>query len=102
MVEILNDLPAELHWDVIKFLGPHPVANAMKQIHEDTKQKYFCNKLEMLDSLMIEKNKCKNKHLKKPKHCKIIEEQLKFYQDEIRRCKRKNKDPPSTFYEYYF
>ena len=102
MVEILENLPAELHWDVIKFLGPHPIVNEINQIHEEAKQKYICSRTEMIDSLTIEKDNYKKKHQKKPKHCKLIKEQLEFYQDEVRRCKRKNKTPPSTFYEYYF
>ena len=102
MAEILENLPAELYCNVIKFLGPHPLATALNEAIQDTKNEYFLYKIELGDLAKLTMRNYKEKCRKKPKHCKLIEEELKFYEAKVRRCKRKNKDPPSTFYEYYF
>ena len=97
MVEILENLPAELYGKVIKFLGPHPLATWLNEAIQDTKDEYFLYKIELGD---VAKLTMRN-YIEKCS-CELIKQQLQFYQGEIRRCKRKNKEPPSSFYEYYF
>ena len=102
MAEILENLPAELYCNVIKFLGPHPLATALNQAIQNTQDEHFLYKIELGDLAKLTMTNYKEKCRKKPKHGELMKQQLQFYQSEIRRCKRKNKEPPSSFYEYYF
>ena len=99
---MLDSLPDELQWNVIQYLGPHPSATSLNESIQETRDTNLMYKIELKDLAKLTMKNYKEKCRKKPKHCELIKQQLQFYQGEIRRCKRKNKEPPSSFYEYYF